>query len=265
VSSLREVQRALGAALLAGEETPSVEALVAGDGFAPGARLAIYRHHVFTSLTTALRATYPVVCRLVDERFFAYAAHEFIRANPPRTPCLFEYGGAFADFLAEFPPCRGLVYLPDVARLEWALTAAFHAPDFVPLDLTSLEDLDPEGVEGLTFELDPSLALLASPWPIDRIWTTNQPGCAETVVDLDSGEVRLAVRRAGDTAVFEPLSPARYALLRALTEGRGLGDALAAATADDPGLDAVATLRALFEDNVLRSFRLTRGEKERAS
>ena len=226
--------------------------------------MAIYRHHVFTTLTAVLRATYPVVCRLVDERFFAYAAHEFIQVDPPRTPCLFEYGESFADFLAEFPPSRSLAYLPDVARLEWALGVALHADDFVPLDLTSLADLDPESVAGLTFRLDPSLTLLASPWPIDRIWATNQPGAAEMVVDLDTGGVRLAVRRDGATAVFAPLTPARHALLRALTEGRGLGEALADAAAEDRALDAVAALRALFEDNILRSFRLTREDKERA-
>jgi hypothetical protein len=51
------------------------------DGLTAEARLAIYRHHVFITLTAALQTTYPVLCRLVHERFFGYAADQYIRAT----------------------------------------------------------------------------------------------------------------------------------------------------------------------------------------
>jgi hypothetical protein len=35
-----------------------------------------------------LEDTFPVVCRLVDKRFFAYAAHEYLREHPPHSRCL---------------------------------------------------------------------------------------------------------------------------------------------------------------------------------
>ena len=87
--ALRDVQAAFRRAVLGGDDAPAA-AMVAGDGMAPDARLRVYRHHVFTTLTAALTATYPVVCRLVDERFFNYAADRYIRARPPSAPCLFE-------------------------------------------------------------------------------------------------------------------------------------------------------------------------------
>ena len=126
--SLRELQYAVRRALLDGDDAALTDAITS-DGLAPAARLAVYRHHVLTSLAAALEATFPVVARLVDPRFFRYACDQYVRAEPPATPCLFEYGATFADFLAGFPPCRHLVYLPDVARLEWAMNVALHAPD----------------------------------------------------------------------------------------------------------------------------------------
>jgi hypothetical protein len=87
--TLRERERELRAALLGGDESRAA-AGVALDGLAPEARLAIYRHHVLSSLTAVLVDTYPVVRRLVDPRFFAYAADVFIRRHPPAGPCLFE-------------------------------------------------------------------------------------------------------------------------------------------------------------------------------
>src|SRR6516162_6244608 len=114
--ALRDLQRAMGRSVLGQEEASLADAIV-GDGMVPASRLGIYRHHYEISLTEALKAIYPAVCRLVDERFFGYAAHEYIKAHPPRRPCLHEYGESFADFLASFPTCRTLTYLADVARL----------------------------------------------------------------------------------------------------------------------------------------------------
>jgi hypothetical protein len=68
---LGELQTLFKSALL--QDDHGVASTILGDGLAPHARLAIYRHHVFTILTEVLKAAYPVVCRLVDERFFAYA------------------------------------------------------------------------------------------------------------------------------------------------------------------------------------------------
>jgi len=45
-----------------------------------------------------------------------------------RAAALAEYGDGFADFLAGFAPAQSLPYLADVARLEWAINAAYHAP-----------------------------------------------------------------------------------------------------------------------------------------
>src|SRR5262249_18440144 len=140
---------AMRSALLGGDARLAVSE-IAGDGLAPESRLQIYQHHVLTTLTAALGSTYPVTCRLVDPRFFAYAADTSIRAEPPAGPCLFEYGATFPDFLAAFPPCREWRYLPDVARLEWAMNAALHAPDVEPLHPARLVGVPPEDMARLT-------------------------------------------------------------------------------------------------------------------
>jgi hypothetical protein len=109
--ALPEMQADLAAAIL-GEDARAVARLIVPDGLPPAARLQVYWNHVFTSLTETLAATYPVVCRLVDQRFFGFAADRYIRRHPPAGPCLFEYGETFPEFLATFPPCAGHPYLP---------------------------------------------------------------------------------------------------------------------------------------------------------
>jgi Putative DNA-binding domain len=251
MSSPRELERDLAAALLGG----SAEAVVAeiqGDGFDPAARVAIYRNHVFTTLTDALEAIYPVVVRLVDRRFFGYLADGFIREHPPAGPCLFEYGEALPDFLAEFPACRDLAYLRDVARLEWALNEALHAEDAVTLDPRWLAAVPPDEVGRLTLRLHPSFSLLESPWPIDRIWRANQPDAdPDATVSLDEGGACLEVYRLDDRPVFRVIAPGAYAFRRALVDGRDLGSAVTAGRSADPTFDLTDALRELLDDGLI--------------
>ncbi len=244
------------AALLGGPDGPAAAAVLA-DGLVAESRLAIYRHHVLATLTDVLKATYPVVCRLVDERFFGFAADQYIRLHPPAGPCLFEYGGTFAEFLGTFPPCRHLAYLPDVGRLEWAMNVAAHADDVVPLDPRALQSLEPDDTPQVRFAFDPSLTLLASPWPIDHIWRANQPEAADATVDLAAGGTRLEVRRCGDEVVFRSLQAAPWAFRSTLAAGRTLEAAAAVALALDPGFNLAGAFRALLADGVLTAFVLS--------
>ncbi len=247
---LRELQVAFLAALLGGPLDPAV-AQILGDGLAPEARLDIYRHHVFTTLTAALQATYPVVCRLVHDQFFGYAADQYVRAHPPAGPCLFEYGSSFPAFLADFEPCRHLRYLPDVARLEWALNSATHAEETASLDPMVLSQLPGDDLPGLTLRLDPSLSLLHSPWPIDQIWEVNQPDAdSKAIVDLGSGGVYLEVRRIGDEAAFRALDPATHAFRCALSRGGCLAEAAGVAFEADGAFDLPQALRSLFAEQL---------------
>src|SRR2546430_11091214 len=110
MSSLRELQAGVRAALLAGDER-GVAPDVVDDGLSASARLAVYRHHVFTSLTEALEATYPVVCRLVDRRFFGWVADQYVRVRPPAGPRPFQHGPAFPQFAAAVPSRAHLPWL----------------------------------------------------------------------------------------------------------------------------------------------------------
>ena len=76
-------------------ETP---ALVAGPaGKAAAKRYNVYRNNVTVSLIDALAAVYPAVQRITGVDFFRAMARFHIRATPPTSPLLFEYG-------RDFPP-----------------------------------------------------------------------------------------------------------------------------------------------------------------
>jgi hypothetical protein len=249
--ALLDLQSSFRDAILGLGEAPIASAIV-GDGIDPSARLGIYRNHVFASLTASLKAMYPVVCRLVDGRFFAYAAHEYIRAQPPGEPCLARYGETFPDFLGSFPPCRGLPYLRDVAALEWAIIRVKTALSPSPLSARSLAMVPATAAGSVRFTFAGTIAIIESDWPIDRIWIANQPDAdPDTTIDLDSGAVRFAVRRHDRDVVFQSLSPALYAFRAALLAGRPIDAATRAALAADPLFDLAVALRHLLSDGIV--------------
>jgi Putative DNA-binding domain len=258
MTNLGHLQTAIRGALLSEQPAPELLAAIRAGAIAPASRLQIYRNHLFVTLTAALKSTFPAVCRVVDERFFDFAAHEFIAKHPPSGPYLFEYGAEFPAFLAAFPPCRGLPYLADVAALEWAINRAANAEDVPALDPAALRAIAPADTPRLVFTTRPSVAWIESRWPIDAIWRANcEPAGADNVINLDAGGVRLEIVRVDGEVLMRPLSYLAFAFRQALANGETLEKAAQAALQADPMFDLVLALRALVADGVAAAARIT--------
>ena len=259
MSTLLELQMQLRQAVLGGD-TAEIVSAIQGDGLDPAARVGIYRNHAFATLGASLQGTFPVVCRLVDERFFAYAAHEYLREHPPHSRCLVEYGADFADFLADFEPCKALPYLADVARFEWALNIAATVREAAAAAAAGARR--GPGRRGRICRA-PSAALAQLPrlpWPIDAIWQANQQNEVPPV-DLASGGARLEIRRAGDAVGWLRLDPATFAFRTALADGLVLAAAMAAATLQDPAFDLAAAVQHVFAEGLAVAYCLSSEQK----
>jgi len=244
MQSLRELQRAFRAATLFGDSAALASLDLVGGSLQPAARIAVYRNNILGNYRKALAATYPVVRRLVGESFFAAVVEHFVHDYPSTRGDVNRYGSEFAMFLASYAPARDLAYLPDVARLEWAIDQASIAADAPPLDIDALAGV-PAAAQGLLrFALHPSLQLVVSVHPILRIWQVNQPDhVGEDRVDLSEGGDALLVQRGRGGVCIERIGEGERAWLAAFAENATLADATALATAAEPGFDLAAALR----------------------
>lgn len=207
------------------------------------AAMAVYHRTALAARRDALAAAYPVVRRLVGGAFFDEAAARFAFATPSRCGDLHAYGGGFPDFLARYAPARPLEYLPDVARLEWAVHECSRAPDGAALDARALAALPAEVLPRLELPLHPAARLVASPWPVLAIWEANQPE-RDGTPQRGEGSDRVLVRRVGWEAVPVAVDEDAWALLEAFARGLTLGQACATLGRDQAFPGALARLAA---------------------
>jgi hypothetical protein len=244
-TALRDLQAAF-AAYLAGERPASLDELVIGDEIPAEARLRVHRHHVHDSLATALAATFPTLQALVGAEFFQGMARAFVGKTLPAQPVLAEYGGSLADFVDTYDPARGLPYLADVARLDWALNTAFHALPTPRLSAADLSAIEAEQLPAKGVRLAPGTALIRSAYPVDRIWAAAQPGAKAGTVDLEEGPACVLVLRRPDDSGFVRLSAGEAAFVAALGGGSRLEQAAEAAFSAEAGFELSAVFARLL-------------------
>jgi hypothetical protein len=210
-------------------------------------RIGVYRNTVQQSLIDVLATAFPAVHRIVGGRFFSALAHDFVRGHLPDVPQLSVYGAKFPDFIATHERLSDLAYLADVARLEWARGEAYFADDAAPLDPAKLAAIAPENLAPVIFTLHPAARLIASPHPIYRIWTVNQPDVGDVpALDLTISEQVIITRPYFEVTV-RLIAPADAAFVAALNRKLSLGEAVAEALS----VDAAFNLQAALQDHFI--------------
>jgi len=251
-------QAAFAAALLA-PELPCPAGIRTWNGSDPGARLAVHRNNVVSSLIDAVACSFPVVQELVGEEFFRAMASEFVRQHPPRSRVLAHYGAEFAEFVDGFAPARPVPYLGDVARLERARVFAQHAADADALTAEMLGQAMSSGVDvgELKLVCHPSTSVVVSDCAIVSLWAAHQGEVDLSAVDPALPESALVLRPGLDVLVLR-LPPGAACFVMALQAGAGLADAAALAAGEVIDFDLSNVLALLMSHGALTSVQVPR-------
>ena len=212
-----------------------------------GERFDVYRNNVVAGLADVLASGFPALVKLLGDEFFRAMAAEFVRRNPPQSPVLMWYGGDMPDFLAGFPPVQGYPYLPDVARLELAIRASYHAEDAQSVTARSLQGMSESDIENARLELSPAVFQLRSDYPVRSIWMANLRG---RDYSPSGGEDVLVVRKEFDPEPME-LAPGGFEFIEAVRDGQPLASASETALYACPEFDLSALFGLLLASHAI--------------
>ncbi|MBI2737113.1 MAG: putative DNA-binding domain-containing protein [Rhodospirillales bacterium] len=250
---LAERQRDFSAALL-DAALPVPPGLVGPDGEPSVRRFAVYRNNVVASLTEALMAAFPAVCRIVGDEFFRAMARSYVRSDPPTSPILLDYGAGFPDFVATFEPAMTLPYLPDVARIERAWIEAYHAPEALALQVSDLADIEADRLAEIHLALHPSLRIVRSRLPALTIWRMNVANGVPGPVDLAAGEEDTLVARPAAEVEVRSMPPGGAEFVTSLADGKSIAKAMKAAVTAAPRFDLSGNLAGLIGAGVFVAY-----------
>ena len=212
-------------------------------------RLEIYHNNVIGALSDVLMTTFPTVVALTGEQFARAVIDRYVRAYPPEKGCLNDYGAEFADFLAGLPQIASFAYLPDVARLDYAINQAYYAPDDVPVSGRDMESFDEADFDTALLVPRASVTLLESAYPLvairdfcKRAEATADDNDDDGHLDLNQGGCCLMIWRPELDIRVEMLDSAQMEMMRRLAAEQPLNTALAEMLHKHPSFDFAAFL-----------------------
>ncbi len=239
MASLRELQYSFAAALRDATAPCPVR---------PVANFDVYRNNGASQFSGVLGISFPVLKRRVGDDYFRQLAHHYRRAHPSRSGDLQWVGREFAQFLDSHLGGGEYAWLADLARLEWLRELASIAESRPAPSPDALSRFPPEQLGELKFTLQPSLKLLASPYPVFSVWLANQREIA-TPVDQSIGSERGMVLGRDEGVLIRPLEPGLFSYLSALAAGQPLGEAMGRAALDEARL--LRALQFLFAEELV--------------
>lgn len=213
-------------------------------------RIEIYRRGYHARLVECLLDDYPVLAHALGEEAFEALCRRYIACHPSNAPSLNYFGRHLAEFCrSEALPQPG--FAADLAKLEWAIVLAIHAPTSAAIGFEDLGQVPSERWPGARFRVNPSLAILHLEYPANAYLQAYRQG--KPSEPPAARPTSVAVYRTGRSVWRLELEPTLVALVDSLAKGATLEAGLAevqALLAREPEQEIASKVSHCFQHSV---------------
>jgi len=165
MSSLQALQQKMLQAVLS-EITPTLSELRGDERADAATRMDIYRHGYRVRLREALAVEYPGLA-LMAGRSFATLLENYLEAHPSGHYNIRWHGAGLAAFLDYGLPWRDKPAMADMARLDWAISTVFDAPDEPVLGMADMAAIPPTAWPTLVLEPQQHVQIFSTPHNVE--------------------------------------------------------------------------------------------------
>jgi hypothetical protein len=203
--------------------------------------LEIYNQQYWIRLLDSLQEDFPGLHTILGDERFEHLSVAYLAKYPSRSYSLNYLGKNLSKFILEKPdlthPYDQLAH--EIASFEWAEIVAHDAGSKPPLKSKYLQDIDPAKI---ILQLQPHVTILKLSYalddfilrlnkPVDRSVESNAFACrTKKTIQISQPakkNVFIAVHRLDNTVYYKRLNKDQYFLLKALQDGKLLGQACA--------------------------------------
>ena len=135
-----------------------------------------------------------------------------------------------SELLEGDPLSEELAFLPDLARLEWALREAFVAADARPLSWSDLQAAGEGAIADVPLHLVPGTRVVGSEWPLLQLWQLKDVDDADVDLSIERRSAHFLVSRRAYSAVPIEIDAARARLVAHAAAGGSLAALLEGAS-----------------------------------
>lgn len=186
-------------------------------------RLDIYRNNVLGSFDDALKMTYPVTNKIVGDDCFENFISKYHHSYKSNSGNLEDYGESFPELIKQLEPDHKLLYLSDVAKLEWFYNLAYFCKDSAIIDIKKLQSLGEEDFMSLNFDLHPTCHIISSKDPLYSIWNENRQEETNKEINLEENKGQfIIIERSYLNVNVHELTKLEYDFLRLTKEGKNI-------------------------------------------
>ena len=185
----------------------------------PQLAVEIYSNNTRGARVAALEQIYPACASVVGSKVFRAIAREFVANDKYGSADLNTYGGTFHRHLQQLLSDQRLpqdvIYLADLARLEYLLHQAYYADNDPSFDFDEFEQMLNDGID-IRFHTSHALGLIASGYPLHQIWMANMSQQCSRTVNAINGTQYLVVYRDRFKPRIEVIDDCTYCTLAAI-------------------------------------------------
>lgn len=193
----------------------------------PDQRVGIYVDAYLARLIEVLVEDFPAVARLLGQKAFHELCRAYLERHPSRSRSLNPLGEKMAEFLSGEVKVARRRAARDLARLEWAMSEVFDAEGTQPLSPAEFSKVAPGGLAKARLAFVPAFRLLALDHAANPYVDAVRQG--RPLPPLKRRRSWIAVYRKNFQVWRLDLPKAAHAALAALSEGRPVREAVAAA------------------------------------